>query len=646
MFRKDSAKRMVSTLIENTGFVCGSIKDTLSEKDNIDWIKSSTRHMAGNLASKACHANGVGGQSSPETMEGHVFFQEEMEGMIGEEGVGETTSTETSPKRASRFAKVKKKRDVDDLTESSVAVGANTLVIGLCLSRRDVALGHADTVTRQTAFDFNELQDRDYNFVSSTDSSGWLSGGGEKGGGDDSDPKIAAPDKVHIPIIQINAENSAVADEIISALARGEVFIPHMAILPEALSVNGSSPPDLIVRFDCEKNDDANPEDWPNWCLEFLHNQLYDMFAPMGAQWTKRPFQITLARKVKWKTVKHMNKFFAHAEQVVNTWREKGPQYLQPPESTSFFGATHEEIARPHGIYLLRNGVPTNYFAPNFQPPYTTKVTRSLIRNVIHKSWDSKRRDWLLEPIPKSVGPLKVISTVFGCAAADNGQLSPVESHAVFDLTHDLESFDIVQENRKAQSPGRRRKERIENNATESLIKLAESPIRTPKENPITTAVPSDESFGISPKQCDTASMEETTAESTTDGLTQPSIESTTASSTQYSKSTMTSSRQSSRDERVEQELFSPVFSSQRRSPKRTAAPQKQVIREEKPVPVASKGVHHYMDQQQRNLYLKAEDSKAEKFAKTKVSDVDAIIGQFSHYSSLNLFQFYVQFGY
>jgi hypothetical protein len=366
----------------------------------------------------------------------------------------------------------------------------------------------------------------------------------------------------------------------------------------------------------------------------------------MGAQWTKRPFQITLARKVKWKTVKHMNKFFAHAEQVVNTWREKGPQYLQPPESTSFFGATHEEIARPHGIYLLRNGVPTNYFAPNFQPPYTTKVTRSLIRNVIHKSWDSKRRDWLLEPIPKSVGPLKVISTVFGCAAADNGQLSPVESHAVFDLTHDLESFDIVQENRKAQSPGRRRKERIENNATESLIKLAESPIRTPKENPITTAVPSDESFGISPKQCDTASMEETTAESTTDGLTQPSIESTTASSTQYSKSTMTSSRQSSRDERVEQELFSPVFSSQRRSPKRTAAPQKQVIREEKPVPVASKGVHHYMDQQQRNLYLKTEDSKAEKFAKTKVSDVDAIIGQFFHYSSLNLFQFYVQFGY
>jgi hypothetical protein len=634
MFRKDSAKQMVSSILEKTGFVCGSIKDTVSEKDNINWVKSSTRTMAGSIATRACHAGPNDLRASPDTVEGRVFFESNsLSGSVDQVSTGGGTEEvsaddETSPKRGSRFAKIKDTtRQVRESDEGSVSsnlvagpaggASSNILTIGLCLSRRDALLGHPDTVTRQTAFDFNELQDRDYSFVSSTDPSGWLAGGGEKGSGH----IRGAPDKVHIPIIQINADSSAGADEIITALARGEVFIPHMAILPEALSVNGSSPPDLVVRFDCEKNDDANPEDWPNWCLEFLHNQLYDLFAPMGAQWTKRPFQITLARKVKWKTVKHMNKFFANAEQVVNTWREKGPQYLQPPESTSFLGATHEEIARPHGIYLLRNGVPTNYFAPNFQPPYTTKVTRSLIRNVINKSWDSKRRDWLLEPIPQSAGPLKVISTVFGCAAADNGQLSPVESHAVFDLTHDLESFDIAQDNRKAQiqSPGRRRKkETIENNATDSLLKMAESSRRTPKEGPVNIAVPSDESFGHSSKPCETASMEET-VESTTDG--QPSIESTTASSTQYSKSTIASSRQSSKEERVEQELFSPVMTPQRRSPKRAAVQQqqKQVIREET-VHVSEKDVHRQMEQQKRNPYWKVEDTKAEKFAKTKVS--------------------------
>ena len=619
--------------------------------------------MAGSIASKACHAHQCSMVESPEAVN-KVFFEEHGSGGGGsgsQSGPGEnlgmtrTGSNETnSPKRSSRFAPLKGRElaegsNVDAALTTTAAAGgthdpsskspasSNILTIGLCLSRRDAVLGHSDTVTRQTAFDFNELQDRTYTYVSSTDPSGWLAGGGEKGNNNDTTdhpsnhPKLPAPDRVHIPILQIHPESEAVTDEIISALARGEVFIPHMAILPEALSVTGSSLPDLVVRFDCEKNDDANPEDWPNWCLEFLHNQLYDLFESRGARWTKRPFQITLARKVKWKTVKHMNKYFANAERVVNTWREKGPRFCQPPESTSFLGATHEEIAKPHGIYLLRDGVPTNYFAPNFQPPYTTKVTRSLIRNVINKSWDSKRRDWLLEPIPRSVGPLRVIRTVFGCAS-DTNQLSPVESHAVFDLTHDLESFDMVTGHhesggggsRKGQvgnnsSPGRRRKETIDNNAaaaTDVLVKHNDSPRRTLGEGAMTSSIPSDESFGVSSsKPCETASIEETITESTTDGLTQPSIESTTASSTQYSKSTVTSSRQSSRDE-VDQDLFSPKANPQRK---------KQVIREEKPMFHNNNKAAHYsieQQQQQRHLNVKIEDTKAEKFAKTKVSKV------------------------
>mmetsp|Transcript_34323 Transcript_34323/g.39094 ORF Transcript_34323/g.39094 Transcript_34323/m.39094 type:complete len:862 (+) Transcript_34323:293-2878(+) len=326
--------------------------------------------------------------------------------------------------------------------EKAIKTSKHRITVGLSLSRRHSMVGHPDTVTRQTAFDFNELQDREYKYVSSTDATGWQAGGGERGGttvqpspspvgfDEESDyyqkstkitlpqqlHKVAAPDTVHIPIIHIDAESAHAVDVIISALARGEVFIPHMTVLPEALSVNGISPPDLVVRFGCERSEESPPDEWPNWCLEFMHNQLYEYFHSMGARWMKRPFQITLAKKVRWKTVKHMNRYFAHAERVLDAWREKGPQLLDPQLSYIEGGATPEEVAKPHGLYLLRNGVPTNYFAPNFDPPYTTKMTRSLLTNVLDKSWDKKLREWTLEPVPRLLTPTSLLTNLCGCS--------------------------------------------------------------------------------------------------------------------------------------------------------------------------------------------------------------------------------------
>ena len=296
---------------------------------------------------------------------------------------------------------------------------SNTLTIGLSLSRRHSNVGHPDTVTRQTAFDFNELQDRAYKYVSSTDASGWRAGGGERGANDsnttpvnasqnkdnmnssaNTSHKVAAPDTVHIPILSIECEDGNAVEYVIRAIARGEVLIPHMSVTPEALSVNGISPPDLIVRFGCERNDDVPPDQWSNWCLEFIHNQLYELFANThgcNAIWTLRPFHLVMAKKVRWRTVKHMNQFFAHSEKVIAAWREKGPQHLDPQLSYIEGGATPEEVAKPHGIYLLRDGHPTNYFPPNLEPPYTSKMSRSLLMNVLNKSWDRKKRDWSSE---------------------------------------------------------------------------------------------------------------------------------------------------------------------------------------------------------------------------------------------------------
>lgn len=151
------------------------------------------------------------------------------------------------------------------------------------------------------------------------------------------------------------------------------------------------------MRFGCERNDDLPPDEWPNWCLEFVHNQIYDYFSgktELGVNplWTKRLFHITLAKKVRWKTMRHMNNYFAQCENVVNAWRVKGPQCLDPQLSYIKGGATPEEVARPHGIYLIRNGRATNYFAPNLEPPYITKMTRSLLMNVINTAKESRKK--------------------------------------------------------------------------------------------------------------------------------------------------------------------------------------------------------------------------------------------------------------
>jgi len=571
-----------------------------NEIDNIKIKLEKPREQILDLTEKACHKGGRGQPLSPVSplvpacdMGGSFLDDNTLDGTgtittaegktltvstgdLDDETMASTLMMAETPlksKHQSRFAPVledakKREKAAAEAKVARAAAGGADIVIGLCLSRKHSTLGHPGSVTRQTAFDFNELQDRDYKYVSSTDDSGWLAGGGERGDpylngvprefdhsgsiiskSEDSDGlkvksfgaghKIAAPDRVHIPIIQINAPSSAAIDEIISALARGEIFIPEVSILPETLSVNTTSPPDLQVRFGCEKNDDTNPEDWPNWCLEFLHNQLYDYFAPVGAQWSKRPFQITLARKVRWMTIKHMNKYFARSEQVIHSWREKGPQYLQPPYSDdSSRGVILEEITRPHGIYLIQNGAPTNYFSPNFQPPYTTKMRRSLIRNVINKSWDSKHRDWLAEPVPRMRGPVQLISSVMGCN--NPGHLSPVEETALasnFGDFHMRPDFDFVHENRDlgAKTPTQeevrsRKSDRKNNEAYYSgKQQQKDSQRRRPEEReeeldtrPTTSSIPSDESYGTSTRPSGTLSLslEETMTDPANDTIT------------------------------------------------------------------------------------------------------------------------------
>ena len=317
-------------------------------------------------------------------------------------------------------------KTISDEMDDVWADHPNVVTIGIALSRHannysrngnsQPVYGHPSTVSRQTQYDFNDLQDRQYKYVSSVGPEGWRAGGGEIGEG-------KLPDEAHIPIIRIHCPTEASVDAVITALASGEIFIPQVQILPEQLTVHNclsTGSTNLVVNFGCERNDDIPVEEWPNWCLEFLHNQLYEYFASSngsGAIWMKRSFTTTLAKQVRWKTVKHMNRYFASAEKVIAAWRDIGPQSLTPTPSHLEGGASADEVARPHGIYLYRGGVPTNYFCPNFEPPYTTKMTRSLLMTVLQKSWDKKRREWSSKPVPRVVEPSALLAAACGYAS-------------------------------------------------------------------------------------------------------------------------------------------------------------------------------------------------------------------------------------
>ena len=72
--------------------------------------------------------------------------------------------------------------------------------LGLSLTRNSPQ-GHPDSLTHQTSFDLNEVLDRDYQFIFSTNDDGWLVGGGEPG--PPRSYKLAAKDSSHVEIMRI-----------------------------------------------------------------------------------------------------------------------------------------------------------------------------------------------------------------------------------------------------------------------------------------------------------------------------------------------------------------------------------------------------------------------------------------------------------
>ena len=178
--------------------------------------------------------------------------------------------------------------------------------LGLSLSRKS-AVGHPDSETHQTAFDFNEILDRNYEFLASTNDDGWLVGGGEPG--PPQSYKLAAKDSAHVEIMRIGTFRKdwggVPKEEIVEILKSGEILIPQIEVLPTAVISNNDTPPELEIRFDMIPNvPEFNNAEAPlpvNWQLRFIHNQLFKRFV-FPSRFCPGAFHSTIARKAEFRS--------------------------------------------------------------------------------------------------------------------------------------------------------------------------------------------------------------------------------------------------------------------------------------------------------------------------------------------------------
>jgi len=277
--------------------------------------------------------------------------------------------------------------------------------LGLSL-RRKSDIGHQDSVTHQTAFDLNLVQDREYEFLLSSNDDGWLVGGGEPG--PPNSYKLAAKDSAHVEIMQIGTYNpewgGLSLEAILDAMNSGKILIPEIEVLPTDVVANSDSPPELEIRFDMEPKvpnfDDPTAQLPINWSLRFIQNQLFHYFE-YPYRFCPGPFHSTITRKAEFRSSEHKQNYFKTIKNAVSMWHQMGPQ----PLNTGCWNIDGSSLDNTpeycSGIWLFtdRNNI-SHFFKPNFFPPYDTAEKRKVILDMLREEWDSKTLEW--KPIGSS----------------------------------------------------------------------------------------------------------------------------------------------------------------------------------------------------------------------------------------------------
>lgn len=152
---------------------------------------------------------------------------------------------------------------------------------------------------------------------------------------------------------------------------------------------NPDTPPELELRFDLLSDIQSNVEDWANWQLPFVMNQIYELFQ-FPARFTPGPFHATMVRKAGFRDAAAFKAYFAHCSAVVAEWRARGPVMLEAEEKDpSTTGAVG-------GLYFFKDANRVvEYVEPNFLPPYNTPEKRTLIEKVLSRRWDQDKLEWV-----------------------------------------------------------------------------------------------------------------------------------------------------------------------------------------------------------------------------------------------------------
>ncbi|VEU37330.1 unnamed protein product [Pseudo-nitzschia multistriata] len=223
-------------------------------------------------------------------------------------------------------------------------------------------LGHPDSYTHQTAFDLNEVIDREYEFLQSTDDNGWLVGGGEAG--PPTSYKLAALDSAHVEIMRVGTYRKDWGgldlEELLAVMNSGSILVPQIEVLPTDVVANPDTPPELEIRFDMECASEAQlkslsegdfdafmkePELPINWQLRFLHNQFFKTFV-FPSRFCPGAFHSTILRKADFRSDAHRTLYFCKCAAAIQKWRERGPRALNTvPRHPDGKPLSKEEIA-------------------------------------------------------------------------------------------------------------------------------------------------------------------------------------------------------------------------------------------------------------------------------------------------------------
>ena len=326
--------------------------------------------------------------------------------------------------------------------------------LGLSLARKS-SKGNPKSQAHQTAFDLNEVLDRDYEYLASTNDDGWLVGGGEPG--PPTSFKLGAPDSAHVEIMRIGTYNRAWGgvplDDVVETLKSAKILIPEITVVPTAVVANGDVPPELEIRFDmAPAHHHPEPESgYPalpvNWQLRFLHNQLFRLFQ-FPSRFCPGAFHSTIVRKAEFRSAQHRAEYFAMCDAVVHQWRtEVGPQPLVAPVTKNIqhvscpktivkAGTLGSSPEYKSGLWLFTDrNTPTHIFEPNFLPPYDTPEKRAIIYDVLREEWNEKSLSWVVaKPLPKpqiiekDKGKQGICSAMFDCSDTVCGAIDPTYS--------------------------------------------------------------------------------------------------------------------------------------------------------------------------------------------------------------------------